>query len=68
MFEFTGSNSAEVEHEVEQCRNIAMKHNGGEFKFSTTDEEREELWMARKEALWASPILQEGSSVLITGT
>jgi len=66
LFEFSGS-KREVDQQIANCKEITSKFDGGQFKFSTSTEERDELWRARKEALWAAPILQEGSSVLITG-
>lgn len=65
LFEFSGS-ELEVDEQIKATRSITAAFKGGEFKYANTEAEREELWRARKEALWAAPVLQEGSSVLIT--
>jgi D-lactate dehydrogenase (cytochrome) len=63
LFEFSGFSETDVNEQIGTTRSVAAKHHGGEFKYATSEEERDELWRARKEALWAAPVLvQEGTS------
>eukprot|EP01125_Pyxidicula_operculata_P014096 TRINITY_DN4680_c0_g1_i1.p1 TRINITY_DN4680_c0_g1~~TRINITY_DN4680_c0_g1_i1.p1 ORF type:complete len:510 (-),score=116.99 TRINITY_DN4680_c0_g1_i1:834-2363(-) len=45
---------------------ISRKYGGGQFTYAATDKEREELWKARKAALFASTVLRPGSEVWTT--
>jgi D-lactate dehydrogenase (cytochrome) len=59
LFEFSGFSETDVNEQIGTTRSVAAKHHGGEFKYATSEEERDELWRARKEALWAAPVLVE---------
>ena len=65
MFELIGT-EAHVAEQVATVRRIAEKHGGGEFKHAETEEDKKELWRARKEALWAGATLKPGTEPLIT--
>ena len=65
LFEFAGSRS-EVDEQIRDTKTISDGHASILFKYASNVEERDELWQARKEALWSAPVLQEGASVLIT--
>ena len=45
---------------------VAQRHGGSGFLFAETEEEKRELWRARKEALWAAYSLRPGTEPLIT--
>lgn len=71
LFEFSGFSENDVREQIKTTRAVAEHHKGGEFKYATTEEDREELWRARKEALWAAPVLVQSATssppaVLIT--
>jgi len=51
---------------MKQVSDIVKKNKGEDFRIATTQEERDILWQARKEALWSAPILKENSKVMIT--
>lgn len=65
MFELIGT-PAYVEEQVGRVREIAGAHAGGAFRHADTEEEKKDLWRARKEALWAGMTLKPGSEALIT--
>ncbi|EGC29997.1 hypothetical protein DICPUDRAFT_158341 [Dictyostelium purpureum] len=58
IFEFFGSE--------EMVREITKQERSLDFQFSSTPEEKETLWMARKVALWSSKVLKPNSEVWIT--
>lgn len=65
MFELIGT-PAYVKEQVQRVQNISTAHKGGEFIYAETEEEKKELWRARKEALWAGATLKPGTEALIT--
>jgi len=65
IFEFAGT-EREVGDLIASTRDIVSKYTDSQFIYATTEDEKEELYRARKEALWAAPVLLDGSSVLIT--
>jgi len=65
FFEFSGAPS-QVKEQIEKMSEITKKHRGGEFFFASDESEKEELWSARKEALWSAPSLKPNSEVIIT--
>ncbi|KAB8356672.1 hypothetical protein FH972_024249 [Carpinus fangiana] len=52
FFKFSGTPGAVAEH-TEQVQTISERHASGSFELAATEEERLELWSARKEALWS---------------
>ncbi|KYQ96704.1 Glycolate oxidase subunit D-like protein [Tieghemostelium lacteum] len=65
IFEFTGSKST-VSEQIQRVREISNRNHSSEFKFSSTPEEKDALWLARKTALWSSKVLKPDSEVWIT--
>eukprot|EP01132_Coremiostelium_polycephalum_P000453 gene453-573_t len=65
IFEFTGSQN-HVNEQINTVRTISKKNNALDFKFATNEKEREDLWFARKIALWSSKSLAPDSQVWIT--
>jgi len=63
LFSFRLS-SKEQEHLV---REICTKYGGSQFVFSKNEKERQELWRARKAALFASKVHSPPSSSRILG-
>ena len=45
---------------------ITKKHGGGNFEFSKSDQEAEDLWQGRKAALWSVLALKDGARVWTT--
>lgn len=52
-FKFAGT-KALVQDQVKTVKAIASKHGSKTFDFATTPEQRQELWAARKAALWST--------------
>lgn len=52
FFKFAGTPSA-VKEQIAQVQKLARASGSKSFEFAKTEEEREELWSARKEALWS---------------
>ena len=65
LIEFSGS-QIEVQDQILRTSKICKNHTSDPMKWASTPEERAQLWRARKEALWSAPVLQPGSTVLIT--
>lgn len=65
IFEFSGS-ECEVNDTLQNTQHIVSNYTTNPFIYAKTEEEKEELYRARKEALWAAPVLLDGSTVLIT--
>ena len=65
LLEFSGT-EVEVADQIARTKNICAEYTSDEMKWASSPEERAELWTARKEALWSAPVLQPGSTVLIT--
>ncbi|KAK5574415.1 hypothetical protein RB653_009690 [Dictyostelium firmibasis] len=66
IFEFSGPSQGMVQEQISKVSEITKQCNSLDFKFSSTAEEKENLWMARKVALWSSKILRPSSEVWIT--
>ena len=67
FFKFSGTPSA-VKEQIAQVQKLAKSSGAKSFEFAKTEEEREELWNARKEALWSVTAKQrdDGDSVWTT--
>lgn len=52
-FKFSGSVTT-VKDMISQVKAISKSHNNQSFDFATSKEQREELWAARKAALWST--------------
>eukprot|EP01117_Protostelium_nocturnum_P010765 TRINITY_DN387_c0_g1_i3.p3 TRINITY_DN387_c0_g1~~TRINITY_DN387_c0_g1_i3.p3 ORF type:complete len:504 (+),score=187.75 TRINITY_DN387_c0_g1_i3:225-1736(+) len=65
LFEFAGSENT-INEQKKVVEKLTQDNKGSPLQFATDKEERENLWMARKTALWSAPILKSGSEVKIT--
>lgn len=54
FFKFSGASQGSIQDAIKQVRDIARSCKSQSFEFARTEQEREELWSARKEALWAT--------------
>lgn len=54
MLKFGGSTKEAVRAEIDEVKRITGQHSSSSFKFATTEEESNELWNARKVALWST--------------
>jgi D-lactate dehydrogenase (cytochrome) len=61
LFEFHGDNERHVAGQAEVVQGIASEHGGHEFAWATRLEDRERLWHARHDALYAALALRPGS-------
>ncbi|KIL94259.1 hypothetical protein FAVG1_02822 [Fusarium avenaceum] len=53
FFKFTGSDEFIVQHLAKQVGHITKRNRSTEYTFASDEKEREELWSARKNALWS---------------
>lgn len=60
FLEFHGS-AAGVEEQSKEVGEIAAVHGGGDFRWTTSGEARQELWQARHHAYYAALALRPGS-------
>jgi len=65
LLEFTGTEAGVVE-QAEMVQAIAGEHGGKNFQWATVAEERNRLWQARHDALWAILALQPGRQAFPT--
>ncbi|HEY7609527.1 MAG TPA: FAD-linked oxidase C-terminal domain-containing protein [Alphaproteobacteria bacterium] len=65
FLEFHGS-EASVKEQAEKVKDISDGFGGGEFKWTTSAEERKKLWQARHDAAYASKALRQGAEVWAT--
>ncbi|KZF20476.1 oxidoreductase, FAD-binding protein [Xylona heveae TC161] len=61
FFKFAGT-KAGVHENIGLVKRIAGSHNSEEFKFAADEKERNDLWSARKQALWSMLALREKDS------
>ncbi|EHK25154.1 uncharacterized protein TRIVIDRAFT_54702 [Trichoderma virens Gv29-8] len=63
FFKFTGTPSS-IKEQIAQVQALASKAGSKTFEFARSETEREELWSARKEALWSTmSVKKEGDRV-----
>ena len=65
LLEFTGTEASVVE-QAEMVQAIAGEHGGKNFQWATVAEERNRLWQARHDSLWAILALQPGRQAFPT--
>jgi D-lactate dehydrogenase (cytochrome) len=65
LLEFTGTDAGVVE-QAEMVQAIAADHGGKNFQWATVAEERNRLWQARHDSLWAILALQPGRQAFPT--
>lgn len=66
FFEFHGESDRHVRDQAEAVQALAAERGGGGFEWATRLEERERLWQARHEAMWAAIALRPGSRAWTT--
>jgi D-lactate dehydrogenase (cytochrome) len=66
FFEFHGDSDRHVRDQAEAVQAIAAEHGGADFQWATRLEDRERLWQARHEAMWAAIALRPGSRAWTT--
>jgi D-lactate dehydrogenase (cytochrome) len=66
FFEFHGQTEAHVADQAKEVSAIAADNGGREFTWATKLEDRERLWKARHDALYAALALRPGSRVWTT--
>ncbi len=65
FLEFNGS-QASVKEQAELVKDICVENGGGEFRWSTRQDEREKLWEARHNAAYANMALRPGCKMMVT--
>jgi D-lactate dehydrogenase (cytochrome) len=60
FFKFAGTPSS-VKEQIGQVQKLAKTAGSVSFEFAKTEQEKEDLWQARKEALWAVLAKSEGN-------
>ncbi|CAI5961911.1 unnamed protein product [Closterium sp. NIES-65] len=66
MLEVTAETPQHLEQQLAAVKAVAERHGAEEMRFAEGEEEKRELWRARKEALWAAYSLRPGTEPLIT--
>jgi D-lactate dehydrogenase (cytochrome) len=66
FFEFHGDDERHVRGQAEAVQALAAEHGGGAFTWATRLEDRERLWQARHDALYAALALRPGSRAWTT--
>ena len=66
FFEFHGDSVRSVDEQAETVKKIAEEHNGREFRWFTTPEERAQLWKMRHEAYFANLAYRTGAKMFTT--
>jgi D-lactate dehydrogenase (cytochrome) len=61
FFEFHSDNERHVGEQAETVQALAAEHGGHSFEWATRLEDRERLWQARHDALYAAVALRPGS-------
>lgn len=65
LLEFHGSDAG-VREQADMFAEIVTEHGGGEFIWTTDNEERAKLWQARHDAYWAALQLAPGKKAIAT--
>jgi D-lactate dehydrogenase (cytochrome) len=65
FIEFHGSPAA-VDEQIEQVRAVTADFGGGELRWATAQEDRNQLWKARHNAYWAARALAPGKETFTT--
>jgi D-lactate dehydrogenase (cytochrome) len=67
FFKFAGTQSS-VKEQVSQVQAMAKKSGSVSFEFAKSEQEKEDLWQARKEALWSVMAKGEGNDDMAVWT
>lgn len=66
MPRFSGTQRS-IDDDIARIKHISNTHKGGEFRVATTKEGMDNLWAARKDALWATlAVRPEGTQIWST--
>jgi D-lactate dehydrogenase (cytochrome) len=66
FFEFHSDSARHVADQAEAVQSIALERGGRDFRWATRLEDREKLWQARHDTLYAALALRPGSHAQIT--
>jgi D-lactate dehydrogenase (cytochrome) len=66
LFEFHGDSQAHASEQAQLVQGLAVERGGHDFAWATALEDRERLWRARHDTLYASLALRPGSKACIT--
>jgi D-lactate dehydrogenase (cytochrome) len=66
FFEFHGDSERHVGDQAATVQSLSMNNGGGSFSWATRLEDREKLWTARHDALYAAKALRPGCKVMTT--
>ncbi len=66
FFEFHGTSNAGVTEHATTVQEIAREHGGSDFRWSTTTEDRAQLWQARHNTLFAARAMRPGGKAWVT--
>lgn len=66
FFEFHGMNERDVTDQATMLQSLATEHGGKGFQWKSNLEDKEELWLARHNAYYATHALVPGAEVLVT--
>ncbi len=66
FFEFHGDNERHVSEQAATVQSIAEENGGSRFTWATRLEDREKLWQARHDALYAGKALRPGCKAMTT--
>ena len=66
FFEFHGGTTERVAEDARAVEALALEHGGGQFAWATRLEDRERLWRARHDALYAAMALRPGARAWTT--
>jgi D-lactate dehydrogenase (cytochrome) len=66
FFEFHSDSAAHVVSQAESVQALAAEHGGRDFQWAIKTEDRERLWKARHDTLYASLALRPGARAQIT--
>jgi D-lactate dehydrogenase (cytochrome) len=67
FFKFAGTPAA-VKEQIAQVKKLASKTGSTSFEFARSEQEKEDLWQARKEALWSVMAKGEGKEEMAVWT
>jgi D-lactate dehydrogenase (cytochrome) len=67
FFKFAGTPSS-VKEQIDQVKKLAKKDGSVSFEFAKSEQERDDLWQARKEALWSVMAKSEGNEDMAVWT
>ncbi|KAF2864867.1 hypothetical protein BDV95DRAFT_588211 [Massariosphaeria phaeospora] len=67
FFKFAGTPTS-VKEQISQVQTLAKRSGSSSFEFAKSEQEKEDLWQARKEALWSVMAKSEGNEDMAVWT